>query len=361
MTETTAFTVDTDDEYLPDIRDIIASDDSEELVTQRPSCCARVCRRTARPLSVQSGDIIWPAAQRQSEEEVPKSGFYDLVFPILHKIVRVLFFKENLPITAYFAFAFFITTLAVLFAIVVVPLRPSVNLSIRSFQIPDQKSSIHWDGYQAAIAGDFSSPESNPNNVKKNIKKSYAHSNLFDFYRRSSQLKSTSPDCPTYPDAQSKSNRYWFMDIVYKVPKGETLLTVERIKYMHAIEEHIYNNENYPKFCPKIIYKTVCDPVSSLLTYLYPRYSDGSYMYPDNDGLIPETEIWQKLIIDDPRALWYTGGYIGANYSVELLRAQVRIGFPLPCYATLTQDEQHKIVTDFLLSLTPDLKKSSRK
>lgn len=94
MTETTPFTVDTDDELLPEVSDVLLREDSEE---EESSCCARPCRRTARPLSVQSGDII-RSSQREGLD-VPKSRFYNFVFPILHKIVRKFLFREPRPLS----------------------------------------------------------------------------------------------------------------------------------------------------------------------------------------------------------------------------------------------------------------------
>ena len=358
MTETTPFTVDTDDEFLPDISDALLRDDSEEPAAQESSCCSRPCRRAARPLSVQSGDIIRPS-QRGESVEVPKSSFYNFIFPILHKIVRVFLFRERMPLAVYFVLAFFICTFAVWVAVTIVPLRPSVNLSIQSFQIPGDKASIHWDGYQAARAGHVSHKNSSTK-VGKDLEKS-------PYQPSSSRLKSTSEDCPINSNTQSKIHSSWLLDIVFKAPEGETLLTAERIDHMHTIEEHIYNDPHYTDFCHKT--NGVCEPVSSLLTYLYPRYkNNGSYIYPANGGLVPD--FWGTLVNLSTssireQALWYTGGRIGANYTVGLLRAQVRIGVPLPCYQSIydsrQESEQHKKATKFLISLTPYLEKSSKK
>lgn len=315
------------------------------------------------PLSIQSGDITRPAPS----DEVSKSGFYTFLFSIVHRCVKVLFFEVKvgcvrIPIVSWIPLVFSIAVAIALGLVAVFKFPPTLNINIvESFRIPDHVSAIHWDAYQAALGGHLAGNGSTGGDA---IHRNRRESEGFDLQRRSSE------GCPTDPHTQHYVHGSWLLDLVFVVPEDRAdrnVLTQERINYIHSVEEHIYNSSAYKNFCHKSRNSDVCDPITSLLTYLYPRQSDGSYKYGP-DGLVPDVQAALfRLKSDLSLALWFTGGQVslvnGSFVTATLLRSQIRIGVPLPGFCGVYEryDEQNAKVVDFFLSLLPYLDSASKK
>ena len=316
------------------------------------------------PLSIQSGDITRPAPSPSTDTR--KSGFYAFLFPIVHKCVKVLFFQKKvgrveIPITSWIPLFLSTVIPTILFIVAFLKFPPTVNLNIvKSFQIPDHISSIHWDAYTAAIDGRLASENGDVIQRRRRDLPSIG----LDLQRRSSGY------CPSYPYTQRTMHTAWYMDLVFRVPDtnaDRNILTEERIRYIHSIEEHIYNDPTYLTVCHKSQSSGVCDPITSLLTYLYPREKDGSYKY-GSDGLVPNIQttlfgLKQNLSV----ALWFTGGQAsvinGSFVTATLLRSQIRVGLPLSGYCAVKDryNEQNQKVEEFFVSLIPYLDSASTK
>ena len=369
MAEMVPFSSSKDDDTISETEEEEDEDDHPEdtiigtSTAKKPSRFWSLFRRDRNPpLSIQSGDIIRPAPSTDTR----KSGFYAFLFPIVHKCVKVLFFqvkvrRVEIPITSWIPLFLGIAIPAILFIVAIIRFPPAVNLNIvESFQIPDHISSIHWDAYTAAIDGRL---VSNNGDVIQRRRRDLPSMGL-NLQRRSSGY------CPSNPYTQRTMHTAWYMDLVFRVPDTKAdrnILTKERIRYIHSVEEHIYNDSNYLTVCHKSQSYGVCDPITSLLTYLYPRESDGSYVY-GSSGLVPNIQatlfgLKQNLSV----ALWFTGGQAsvinGSFVTATLLRSQIRVGLPLPGYCGISDrySEQNRKVEDFFVSLIPYLDSASTK
>lgn len=362
MTETTPFSLDTD-------VDAETSDDEEELETgvlydergsdgEPTSCLAGLCgrRNSNEPLSIQSGDII---RQNRPASEVPKNGFYAFLFPYVHKLVKIVFYHQQVPVIPLILMLASVLLAVTLGVIVLLAFPPSVSLTLESFKIPDHISSIHWDAYQAAVNGFFAdtSGDSSQHASKRSLEKKESRdfAGTLGIMPRGFEEKLNCPPIPGVTQHQMFSS--WYIDIVFKVPGGisdKNLLTPERIRFMHEIEEHIYTLPDYQYVCHQKV-NGVCDPINSLLTYLYPRHPNGSYIYASSGGLVPDVRGTLQNLFQSGNSitLWYTGGRVGPHLSATLLRAQILTGVPLRCYngALDRKEEQHQKVVDFFISV----------
>ena len=361
MAETTAFSVDTDDEYeyLPELQQLR---DEEERTEKKPGFLGRVFRRPGSyaPLSIQSGDIV---RETIPNEEVPKGTLYAFFFRAIHALVKIIIAKRCLPQLQWIpSFVLFLSALgyAVLFGLVAFVLfPPSLNLTIRSFGIPDHITSENWDAFQAATNGMIvgrNDTETDGSFSSKSFKDYFGfptnHGSMRSFPTSGLQTKSSSSNpCNPYT-TQNCIHPDWILDIVFRASDGVNLLSEDHLGFIHRIEEHIYNDPDYKDFCHKMPDYDICDPVSSLLTYLYPRYLNGSYENAKGDHLVPNLrEVLLYLKENVTEILYYTGGQIGPNLTASLLRSQVRIGVPLPGYESYykeTDKQEHKALRFFI-------------
>lgn len=425
-TETDDHTSDSDSDGLESLGDE-AEGDQRDASRGKSSWFSKLSfgssREKYRPLSVQSGDIVHTPpgevytgtdhrtttaagstavvqtvvvvqAREDHQEEVEdsdaltrghvqaKGGLYAFLFPIVHKVVKFLFFHQRysaIP-AAMIGFHHLLTLMFVLLAVFIYP--PAINLTIQAFGIPNHPAQIHWDAYSAGNGGKIwnstvwndsaGSSESNNNNYGVKQQKQ-AH----DILKRNI-IKGCDRD-PNV-DYQRRLHIYWELDLVFRVPDGnpdKNVLTMERIKHIHEIEEYIYNHPDYADFCHKSRDFDFCDPINSLLTWLYPRDpQDGSFVYDTPDHFTPNLDESLDMLKNNyTNALWFTGGQVtvknSTTFVAELLRSQVRVGLPLPCFTysgdTASDrrrdhyDQENELVTKFFASLIPYLDRASNR
>lgn len=283
-------------------------------------CCA-CYSRNVNSLSIQSGDIVTSPPQPQPRT-LPRGKLYTKLFPVVHKIVKYVFFSERVPISPLIILLLLTITTFLVGIGVWWRYPPTYNISIESVQVPDHSSSLHWDAYQAAVLNQIYNDTEEPSSVNV-TKKHFDSDNEFR-----SEVKR---DCCSSPICIQRMHGSWILELVYRVRSGrknKNLLEDDRIKHLHSIERYIYNLDSYKKVCHYFPNTQVCDPINSLLTYIYEqRMEDGSYV---NDAIPPAD--WKSKL--DPsklseekleKMLWYTGGQINGNFETELLRAQVGI------------------------------------
>ena len=397
MAELTAFTVDTDDEFLLPCEESRLQDEDHDTTLRSPrprntsGCLSRLCGGTLTapaPLSVQSGDITRHPPPNLVDHE--KSRLYEFTFNVIHPVVKVVGFQiGTVPVFSLFLVLFAIAY-AFAFGIYAVLAYPvAINFSVRSFQVPDDPISEHYDAFRAAVEGSFATSgpskgtrsldtswgeakvEGSQNHlfVKGQVHKGVDHT--WDIDGRETLTATMTKGLSTSHFSGCKNNSLtqhyfvesWVMDIVFKSKRGTNVLSKEQIRYIHDIEEHIYHHHLYRYFCHIGRSLTVCDPVSSLLTYLYPRNYDGSYKYPP-EGLVSNYESYLNYLVNNvPATLYYTGGQVGTNLTATLLRSQIQVGVPLPCYANYEDrtHEQEKMVLQFFLEIADYLDHASTK
>lgn len=287
--------------------------------------CSGCYSRKVGSFSIQSGDIISPPSSppQSQPRSVPRGKLYTKLFPIVHKMVKCVFFSERVPISPLIILLVLsITTFLIGFG-VWWKYPPTYNISIESVQVPDHSSSIHWDAYQAALLNQIYN-DTNPSSAdtSDDASNKKEHSNSGNEFKSESKSGGC---CDTFYNHQARMHGSWILELVYRVRSGrknKNLLEDNRIEHLHSIERHIYNLDSYKKVCHFQYGEGVCDPINSLLTYIYPQSKeDGSYGYdPDwRTELDPRHIDKNKL----ERVLWYTGGQIGDNLETQLLRAQV--------------------------------------
>ncbi len=307
-------------------------------------------------------------------EVAEKGGLYAFMFPIVHFIVRYVYYHEKfslVPIVKVGAHHF-LTLMFVLLAVYQYP--PALNLTIEAFSIPNHPSQIHWDAYTAAKGGKIWNDSvmadstddqyGSPLPVGKSLNNDILKRNIIE-------------GCERNPNGhyQTRLHIIWELDLVFRVPESnpdpdKNILTEERIRRIHEIEEHIYNVPDYKDFCHKGVNVNFCDPINSLLTWLYPRHKqNGSFVYNPDHLTHNLTESLLQLKNNYTNALWFTGGQVtvvnSTSFIAKLLRSQVRVGLPLPCF-TYTGDrakdhynQEYDLVTKFFVSLIPYLEGAS--
>ena len=290
-------------------------------------------------LSIQSGDIV------RTNKGPSVGASYAFLFPKLHRVVGVVFCHPVCTLVTIIALLV-ATVLAGVLVLLLLP--PTLNFSLRSFQAPSHISATRWDAFRAAVSGNFTF------DAGTSVTRSIA--DVEDDARPSKRAaEGVWPSCQSTYNTQRTMHAYWALSLVYIAPKHSPDQNVfSRLERIYEIEQHIYNDANYKYFCHK--YQTSCDPVNSILTYFY-----NDKLLP-NSGLVRDTrERLVSILASVPSSvLWYTGGKL-SNYSSALLRSEVRVGIPLPCYddVTSTLEEQHGLVQAFFQSFIPYLEGAS--
>ena len=315
-------------------------------------------------------DTTDPITER---EIAAKGGLYAAAFPAVHAAVKVLFYHERFSLVpiGWLVLHFILTAVLVVLALFIYP--PSLNLTIEAFSIPNHPSQIHWDAFTAAKDGKIWNDSVSNNDPsgsdvvydpQQPLGKNILKRNIIE-------------GCDRDPSKhyQTRLHVVWELDLVFRVPESnpdpsKNILTEERIRRIHDIEEHIYNLPDYKDFCHKGLRADFCDPINSLLTWLYPRHKEnGSFVYNPDHLTHNLTDALLQLKNNHTNALWFTGGQVtvinSTNFVAKLLRSQVRIGLPLPCF-TFTGDrvkdhynDEYDLVTKFFVSLIPFLEEAS--
>lgn len=304
-------------------------------------------------------------------EVAEKGGVYAFMFPKVHFLVKYAFYHQKfslVPIVKVGAH-FLLTLMFVLLAVFQYP--PALNLTIEAFSIPNHPSQIHWDAFTAAKGGKIwndsvkaETSEPLPIQLGKNNIDNILKRNIIE-------------GCQRNPGAhyQTRLHIVWELDLVFRVPESNSdpdknILTEERIRRIHEIEEYIYNVPDYKDFCHKGVNVDFCDPINSLLTWLYPRHKEnGSFVYNPDHLTHNLTDSLLQLKNNHTNALWFTGGQVtivnSTSFIAKLLRSQVRVGLPLPCFMYTGDrvkdhyNREHELVTQFFVSLIPYLEGAS--
>ena len=303
-------------------------------------------------------------------EVAEKGGLYAFMFPIVHFVVRYVYYHQRfslLPIVKVVAH-FLLTVMFVFLAVYQYP--PALNLTIEAFSIPNHPSQIHWDAYTAAKGGKIwndsvKAGNDDPFEPPPPLEKGSKNNNIL----KRNIIEGC--DRSRYGHYQTRLHIIWELDLVFRVPESnpdpdKNVLTEERIRRIHEIEEHIYNLPDYKDFCHKGVNVDFCDPINSLLTWLYPRHKEnGSFIYNPDHLTHNLTDSLLQLKNNHTNALWFTGGQVtiinSTSFIAKLLRSQVRVGLPLPCFAYTGDrvkdhyDREYDLVTQFFVSLIPYL------
>ena len=305
-----------------------------------------------------------------------------ILFQFVHMIVQVLFFSIKtrycvFPIASLCVLAANLLIIGSLTTLSLVKYAPQVNLNIEAFGIPTHPSQVGWDALSAAESNQFTSdPQATSNyamgsnsmtqgsrDTATKLKRRRRSSHKFQ--PRSLSPSMAFPNCPHTSETQRTRHKYWMLDLLFRAPAAnpnKNMLTLDRIKYIHKIEQTLQNSSDYQYFCLKTN-GIFCDPLVSMLTWLYVTdHKTGEYIYKNPDHL--PLNITENLKTHS-EVLWFTGGELdfeNSTYTATLLRSQLRIGVPLACFSKGNNtDEQEHLVTDYLISLIPTLENMSNR
>ena len=321
-------------------------------------------------LESETAAVLTPGPQGPSRPT--KGGLYGMLFPVLRVVVQYYFYtvkvcRVDIPVSSILVLILNVFVLGVIgLAIGLTSYSPRINVSIKSFGIPDHPAQVHWDAYNAAASSKFWDNFTNTDLPYDAVRKRRS----VDDESHTLFKRSDFSNCPVNSYTQARIHRNWEMDLVFRVPsqaaeKDDNILTVERIKYIHSVEESIYNSTGYQDVCRlrRGTEGAICYPLSSLLSWLYQRDPrTGKYVYNTSDGFTPDLPSSLRTISNLSVALWFTGGEATFNsdftyVDAKLLRSEIRVGLPLKCFnaAEDRYDVQKQLVTNYFVSLMPVL------
>ena len=329
-----------------------------------PPLQAAAAAKTSQPPRAAGASL-----RRTTPPSKPRGGCYGFLFPYLHRLVKILFFsitftskKFRFPVVSIGVLLGNLIYISALFGVIFTLYFPEINISIKSFGIPDHPSQINWDSLSAADNGRYTNESIAGYQLPPSLGK--------DLVRRSIGRTINGTAYPGYcnpnADTQYAIHVNWEMDLVFRVPpsnKDDNILRRDRIAYVHEVEETIYNSSEYKTFCHMASGSGICDPLNSLLTWLYPRDpKTGRYIYDTPDGFTPDLAAsLRSLSANLSVALWFTGGEVNFENSsyaeAKLRRSQIRVGLPFPCFKSIydRKEEQKELVTEYFVSLIPVL------
>ena len=301
--------------------------------------------------SVQSGDIQRIEAEDDTDDvqDVNTLNFKERLFHRLHqliyKVVKKFFSNFILPVITLLVILVLIPVGLLVMAILVYP--PQLDLSLRSFQIPNHESSLNYDAFQMALHPHVTTNEETSGNTRG---KRYLDCDDFQ------------NPCPTCTRAQSYM-KSWALNIFYVSRNGSNIVTRDRIKQIHNIEQNILKHKNgdygYDYFCHKSQPYEKCDPLNSLLTFFYPTCSDSGCVYDGNGPYIQDVKSALALAFQFESSYWY--GDFNNQSESRFLRSQLRIGVPTPNYCRYSENSEaiHKEITNYFISFIPYLDSAS--
>lgn len=215
---------------------------------------------------------------------------------------------------------------------------PHIDVTLGSFEIPDQRVSREYDAMNMAIQWGKTS-----------------HS------RRSARATTC---CTSGPQTCPK----WKFDIVY-LPTGggddpDNIFTRERLTDIHKIEMSITEHPGYANYC--WIKNNRCVPVNSLLTYFYPTLdSTGHPVSYDGMGSVQGSiEDTLKKAMTSTSTYWYVDSQFGrGNFKSGLLRSEVTFARPLKhfevCPSRARYEQESSVAADYMVSFISLLEKAS--
>ena len=324
-------------------------DEMDETRSVKSSLCCFKSRRGE--FSVQSGDIQIVTVEDDTDDvDIDTLNCKDRLLhrleKIIYKVVKKFFSNVLPPVLTLIVFLFVIPLGLLLLAAFVYP--PQLDLSLRSFQIPNHESSVNYDAFQMALNPHVTaSDESNSGTTRS---KRY--------------VDCDTGHCPTCTKPQTLLNS-WALNIFYVSKDGGNILTEDRIEQIHKIEQnivnHTYDDNGYDFYCHKLGDK--CDPLNSLLTFFYPSYNGKEYVF-DGNGPTMRWSIKETLAIafQFESSYWY-GNFTGNGSESNFLRSQLRVGLPTPNYCRFSENSEaiHDEFTDYFLSFIPYLDSASTK
>jgi len=315
--------------------------DEEEEEEKRFLCCTR---RPGGFVSIQSGDIeLTPPGEGDEEADERdthgglthfRENLHRKFYLAVHRVVNIYFANFIPPVLTLLVFLVLIPVGLACLAYFVYP--PQLDLSLRSFQIPNHESSLNYDAYQMA---------------------------LHPYVKDDSQAR-RKRQCT---NQQSLLN-IWMMDLFYVSKDGNNILTESRLAQIHKIEKYIvqqhkFDKKGYEDFC-HMSQSGVCDPLNSLLTYFYPSYDEGTskLIYDGNGDVMEPINEALALAFQSESSYWYVDSKFNIDkMESKLLRSQLRVGVPLAgyCYYSQDKDAMHQKVTDYFLSFVSYLDEAS--
>ena len=334
--------------FQSDSQDTYLVNENDEVTHVNSSICCFNKRGTWQGVSVQSGDIqrVSPEedetvhVQDEAIQDIAKLNFKEKLLHTIHqtiyKVVKIFFSNPVLPfITLLLILVIFI--LLFLLACFVYP--PQLDLSLRSFQIPNHESSLNYDAFQMALH-----PADTGNGEESGTTR----------HRRYLSCTQT-----------QTMRRPWKLDIFYRSKDGKNTLTKDRLSQIHNIEQNIVNHKHgdlgYEHFCHKSS-PPRCDPLNSLLTFFYPSYDPASkqYIYDGNGDHLQDIDSTLAAAFQSESSYWY-GDFKKTKSESKYLRSQLRIGVPLPGYCQYSENAEaiHKEVTEYFISFIPYLDDAS--
>ena len=324
---------------------LLVDERDEEVKEKRFLCCTR---RPSGFISIQSGDIeLTPPGEEDGEDGGEdahgrlarfRENLHREFHLAVHRVVNIFFANFIPPVLTLLVFLVLIPVGLACLAYFVYP--PQLDLSLRSFQIPNHESSLNYDAYQMALH-----PYVTEDNRQARRKRDYA-------------------------GQQSQLSSIWMMDLFYVSKDGKNILTENRLAQIHKIEKYIiqqhrFGKQGYEDFC-HMSQQGVCDPLNSLLTFFYPSYDKSSsrLVYDGNGDVMEPIKETLALAFQSESSYWY----VDSKFSVDkmeskLLRSQLRVGRPLasPDSHPESYDAMHQKVTDYFLSFVSYLDEASTK
>ena len=316
-------------------------DEEDEAVDVKSNLC---CFKKPQPrleFSIQSGDIQRDSTPEGETEDVAdintlsfKGKFIHMVHQTIYKVVRIFFSNFVPPLVTLFVLLIIPLIGLTLLAVFVYP--PQLDLSLRSFQIPNHESSLNYDAFQMAL---------NP------------------YHETSDDGNSGSRRKRAACTRQQKLSTSWTLDLYYVSKDKGNILTPKRISQIHNIEQNIvkhkHGNLGYEDFC-HMKYEGKCDPLNSLLTFFYPSTEDGKYVYDGNGDTMWEINATLALAFQIESSYWY-GDFTNNNTESKYLRSQLLVGVPILDYCRFSENSEviHEIITDYFISFIPYLDSAS--
>ena len=335
--------------YESDSDDTYLVEETDETDVKSILCCFKR-RESRRGFSVQSGDIQRTAPEEETDDvvDVNKLNFKEKILHIIHqtiyKVVKIFFSNFLPPLFTLLVFLLVIPLVLLLLAVFKYP--PQLDLSLRSFQIPNDESSLNYDAFQMALNPyDPTSGESSGGTTRR---------------KRYSECGPNG--CCTMP--QSYRKKSWTLDLYYVSKDGGNILTEDRLGQIHNIEQnvvkHRYGSLGYEDFCHKSEPYERCDPLNSLLTFFYPSVEGGKYVYDGNGDTLQDITTTLAAAFQIESSYWY-GDFKKNNTESKYLRSQLQVGVPILgyCYFSRNVEAIHDKIADYFISFIPYLDSAS--
>ncbi|CAH1774549.1 unnamed protein product, partial [Owenia fusiformis] len=287
-----------------------------------------------------------------------------------------------------------------------VPPIPEIDLSLKSFNIPDHEVSLRNDALNLAKSDAYNAAHGRKKRDVSNAYKSLdaAGQNVQDSVEHMNKLfKHTVGKFPNLvgrnePKTEGllgvigdylhrfrrsasncNNNGYlqlhhcWKLTLVYLAQGDESknIFTKERLETIHNIEKTVVNHPNFTKFC----YKTGrcnedksidehgnCAPLNSLLTYFYPTEVDGYLHYNGLGDNLADINSTLTFALNHESTYYFVDeGFSKKSRKSHLMRSEVHFGCPLEGYAHShdRRAEQNQKYHDFVISYIDVLKHAS--